>query len=100
MTPLAKGLGLLIGAPIILAVIFVTYFNATGEDRMRSVCKQLTPGMTGAKLKVFIEEWKLAGTVPESGAVLLGEPKSYGRHTCKVTLTAGAVTAAEYHFAD
>ena len=100
MTPLAKGLGLLIGAPIILAAIFFTYFNATGEDRMRSVCKQVTPGMTVAKLNVFIEDWKLAGTVPESGVVLLGQPNSYGRHTCKVTLAAGAVIAAEYNFAD
>ncbi len=100
MTPLAKGLGLLIGAPIILTIIFFTYFNATGEDRMRSVCKQVTPGMTVAQLNVFIGEWKLAGTVPESGVALLGQPKSYGRHTCKVTVTAGAVTAAEYNFAD
>ena len=100
MTPLAKGLGLLIGAPIVLTVIFVTYFNATGEDRMRSVCKQVTPGMTVAKLNGFIGEWKLSGTVPESGVAVLGEPKSYGRHTCKVTMSAGAVAAADYHFAD
>lgn len=100
MTPLAKGLGLLIGAPIILTAIFVTYFNATGEDRMKSVCKQVTPGMTVARLNGFIDEWKLNGTVPESGVALLGQPKSYGRHTCKVTMAAGVVATATYNFAD
>lgn len=100
MTPLAKGLGLLIGAPIVLTVIFVTYFNSTGEDRMKSVCRQVTPGMSAAKFKGFVEEWKFNAAVPESGVVVLAEPKSYGRHTCKVTMTAGAVTSAEYHFAD
>jgi hypothetical protein len=100
MTPLAKGLGLLFGAPVVLAVIFVTYFNATGEDRMKSVCKQVTPGMSAAKLRDFIDEWKFNGTVPESGTVLLAEPKSYGRHGCTVTLASGAVTSAVYAFAD
>lgn len=100
MTPLRKGLVLLFGMPVLLTVIFVTYFNATGEDRMKSVCKQVTPGMTQAKLKSFVDEWKLSGNVPESGTAQFGEPKSYGRHTCRVTLTAGVVTVAEYHFAD
>jgi hypothetical protein len=100
MTPLAKGLGLLFGAPVVLALIFFTYFNATGEDRMKSVCKQITPGMSTAKLNGFIEKWKLSGTIPESGVALLGEPRSYGRHTCKVTMAAGAVKSAEYAFAD
>lgn len=100
MTPLAKGLGLLFGAPVVLTVIFVTYFNVTGEDRMRSVCKQVTPGMSATKFKAFVEEWKFSGTVPESGVLVLAEPKSYGRHTCKVTVSAGAVKSAEYSFAD
>ena len=100
MTPLAKGLGLLFGAPVVLAIIFVTYFNTTGEDRMKSVCRQVTPGMSAAKFKGFVEEWKFNATVPESGVVVLAEPKSYGRHTCKVSLAAGAVTSADYSFAD
>lgn len=100
MTPLAKGLGLLFGAPVVLAAIFFTYFNVTGEDRIKSVCRQVTPGMSAAKLKDFIDEWKFSAAVPESGVVLLAEPKSYGRHACKVTLVAGAVKSAGYAFAD
>ncbi|MBK7017443.1 MAG: hypothetical protein IPH39_18220 [Sulfuritalea sp.] len=100
MTPLAKGLGLLFGAPAILTAVFFTYFHVTGEDRMKSVCRQVTPGMSSEKFRGFVEEWKFSATVPESGAVLLAEPRSYGRHTCKVTLVASAVKSAEYAFAD
>ena len=100
MTPLAKGLGLLIGAPIVLALIFVTYFNATGEDRMKSVCRQVTPGMSAAKFREFVDEWKFTASVPETGVVLLAEAKSYGRHVCRVTMAAGAVKSAEYNYAD
>jgi hypothetical protein len=100
MTPLAKGLGLLFGAPVVLAAIFFTYFNVTGEDRMKSVCRQVTLDMSSAKFRAFVEEWKFSATVPESGVVRLAEPKSYGRHTCKVTLVAGAVKSAEYAVAD
>ncbi len=100
MTPLAKGLGLLFGAPVVLAAVFVTYFNLTGEDRMRSVCKQVAPGMSAAKLRGFVDEWQFSATVPESGVVLLAEARSYGRHACKVTLAAGAVASAEYLYAD
>ena len=35
-----------------------------------------------------------------SGASVLGDPRSYGRHTCTVTMEAGAVKTAEYSFAD
>ncbi len=100
MSPLTKGLGLLFGFPIVLAVVFFTYFNATGEDRMRAVCSQVTPGMTRAQLDQFALDKKLKGSGKDAGVSFLSEPRSYGRHTCKVTMAAGLVKAAEYNFAD
>lgn len=100
MTPLAKGLGLLFGAPAILAVVFVTYFNATGEERMRAVCGEVTPGMTRDRVSEFARDKRLNGTIAETGTTILADPRSYGRHACKLTLAAGVVKAAEYSYAD
>jgi hypothetical protein len=100
MSPLAKGLGALFGLPIILAIIFFTYFNLTGEDRMRAICNQVKPGMTGAQLNRFVLDNRLNDSGAGKGTSFLGDPRSYGRHTCKVTMEAGAVKAAEYNFAD
>ena len=101
MSPLAKGLGLLFGLPVILAVVFFTYFNATGADRMKHVCRQVGAGMTRVQLQAFAADNRLDGTIPpDSGTSLLGAERSYGRHRCKVTLAAGVVTAADYVFAD
>jgi hypothetical protein len=100
MTPLAKGLGLLFGAPVVLAAVFFTYFTVTAEDRMRSVCGKVTPGMSKARLNDFLVEWRLDGRIPDDGRTLLHEPRSYGRHVCLVTMAAGAVKSAVYNFAD
>ena len=100
MSPLAKGLGALFGLPIILAIIFFTYFKLTGEDRMRAICSQVKPGMTGAQLNQFVLDNRLNGFGADKGVSFLGDPRSYGRHECKVTMEAGAVKAAEYNFAD
>jgi len=40
------------------ATTFFTYFNVTGEGRMKSVCSKVTPGISSAKFKDFVEEWK------------------------------------------
>lgn len=100
MSPLAKGLGLLFGVPVVLAAIFVAYFTATAEDRMRSVCQKVTPGMGKARLDDFLVEWRLNGSVPADGRVVLNEPRSYGRHSCRVSMAGGVVQSAEYVFAD
>lgn len=100
MSPLAKGLGALFGLPIILAIIFFSYFNLTGEDRMRAICKQVKPGMTVAQLNQFVLDNRLNDSGADKRVSFLGDPRSYGRHTCKVTMEAGAVKAAEYNFAD
>ena len=100
MSPLAKGLGALFGLPIVLAIIFFSYFELTGEDRMRAVCSQIKPGMTGVQLKQFVLDNRLNGSGADTGVSFLGESRSYGRHACKVTMAAGAVKAAEYNFAD
>lgn len=100
MSPIAKGLGLLFGLPIVLAIVFFTYFNATGEERMKSVCSQIAPGMTQARLNEFIREKRLSGRSVAGGISFIGDSMSYGRHACKVTMLAGVVKAAEYSFAD
>lgn len=100
MTALRKGLLLLFGMPVVLAVIFVTYFNSTGEDRMRNVCSKVKVGMSKAQVNDLMTEWRLDGKLVDSGVAVLGETRSYGRHTCKVTLANGVVSAAAYQFAD
>ena len=100
MSPLAKGLAALFGLPIVLAVIFFSYFNLTGEDRMRAVCKEVKPGMTQAQLNQFVLDNRLNGSAGDRGVSFLGDSRSYGRHTCKVTMEAGTVKAAQYSFAD
>jgi hypothetical protein len=100
MSPLTKGLAALFGLPIVLAVIFFSYFNLTGEDRMRAVCKEVKPGMTKAQMNQFVLDKRLNGSVEDRGASVLGDSRSYGRHACKVTMEAGAVKAAEYSLAD
>jgi hypothetical protein len=59
MSPLAKGLGALFGLPIVLAIIFFSYFNLTGEDRMRAVCGEVKPGMTRAQVNQFVLDKRL-----------------------------------------
>lgn len=100
MSPLAKGIGVLFGLPAILAVVFFTYFNATGADRMKGVCSQVSAGMTRAQLDAFVTEKRLDGVIADNGVSILGDAKSYGRHSCKVTLAGGTVTAVEYLLAD
>lgn len=100
MSPLAKGLGALFGLPIVLAIIFFTYFNLTGEDRMRAICSQVKPGMTGAQLKQFVLDNRLNNSGAVAGTSFLADSRSYGRHTCRVTMDAGVVKEAEYNFAD
>lgn len=100
MTPLAKGLGVLFGLPVVLAVIFFSYFTATGADRMKAVCSQVSTGMTRVQLNAFITDKRLDGVLADSGVSILGDAKSYGRHSCKVTMAAGVVTMAKYLLAD
>ncbi|MBI5898420.1 MAG: hypothetical protein HZB40_04265 [Rhodocyclales bacterium] len=100
MTPLAKGLGLLFGVPVVLAAIFFTYFTVSAEDRMRSVCGKVTPGMSKARLGDFLVEWRLDGSVKDEGPVLLHEPRSYGRHVCLVAMAGGIVKSAAYSYTD
>ena len=97
MSPLAKGLGALFGLPIVLAIIFFSYFNLTGEDRMRAVCGEVKPGMTRAQVNQFVLDKRLDGSAGDRGVSFLGDSRSYGR---QVTMEAGAVKAAQYSFTD
>jgi hypothetical protein len=70
MSPLAKGLGALFGLPIVLAIIFFSYFNLTGEDRMRAVCGEVKPGMTRAQVNQFVLDKRLDGSAARQGREL------------------------------
>ncbi len=100
MSPLKKGLAALFGLPLVLAVIFFSYFNLTGEDRMRAVCGEVKPGMTRAQVNQFVLDKRLDGSAGDRGVSFLGDSRSYGRHSCKVTMEAGTVKAAQYSLAD
>ena len=101
MTPLGQGLAILFGFPIVLAAGFFTYFLTTGEDRMKAVCVQVTPGMRYTELKEFALDQKLRAPFKDDAAVvILADSRSYGRHACKVELEAGVVKRATYMFAD
>ena len=100
MSPIAKGLGLLVGMPLLLAIVFFYYFMSTGEERMRTSCSQIKRGMTLAELKEFALDHNLSPPSKESGITALGELRSFGRHTCKISLDAGIVTDSEYSYAD
>ena len=104
MSPLTKGLGILFGMPVVLTAVFFTYFITTGEERMKAICAEVTPGMSYAQLKEFALDKRLR--VPnrepgqESGVVFLADSRSYGRHACRVELEAGLVKLAAYSFVD
>lgn len=100
MTPLTKGLGILFGFPVVLSIGFFTYFNATAEDRMTQLCRQVVPGMTTAQLKDFAQENRLTGPNRDAEVTVLGDTRSYGRHACRVTLDAGVVQASGYTLSD
>lgn len=100
MSPLKKGLGILFGLPILLSIVFFYYFLSTGEERIKAVCAQITPGMTSARLKDFSRENRLNAPGKESGVVFLAESRSFGRHACKIELDAGVVSSSDYSFTD
>jgi hypothetical protein len=100
MTPLAKGLVLLFGVPVVLGIGFFYYFSATGEERMRNLCVQVKPGISLDQLKAFAQENNIRTSVNQEGTSFLGDARSYGRHTCKVVVEAGIVKSADYSFAD
>jgi len=100
MSPLAKGLVLLFGVPVVLGGIFFTYFSATGEERMRGVCQQIPSGMRFSELTTLAQNYNFAAPLEQSGVYLLHDARSYGRHTCKIVLEQGTVQSATYNFAD
>ena len=99
MSPMVKGLGLLFGFPVMLAVIFFYYFMSTGEERMRAVCEKVTPGMSHANVVAVSHENNLSVPAKDASVALLEELRSFGRHRCQVTFENGTVKSAEYHLA-
>ena len=99
MSPIAKGLVLLFGFPAMLAVIFFYYFLSTGEERMRSTCELITPGMSHAEAVKVSHDHNLSPPAKDVQVAALEELRSFGRHTCQVTFDAGVVKSAEYRLA-
>jgi len=100
MSPLSKGLGVLFGLPVLLGIGFFYYFLTTGEDRMRSACIQVKPGMTFVQLKEFAMNHNLSLPGKDSGIIFMGELRSFGRHACRVVIEAGVVHDSDYSYTD
>ncbi len=88
------------GLIVVTSIASVTYFNATGESRMKHYCDQVTPGMSHEEVRDFAKKVSLSPPLSGDGVSFLGDPRAYGRHTCKVTIAGGVVTAAAMAFAD
>jgi hypothetical protein len=96
MNPLSKGLGILFGIPIVLTVIFVYYFMSTAEERMRSNCEHIRPGISIEQLALFAKEHNLTTPNKEATINFLEEKRNFGRHACKIVFDAGLVKSSEY----
>jgi hypothetical protein len=85
---------------VVMSIASAVYFNATGESRMKHFCDQVTPGMTHEQVREFALDNKLSPPRPGDGVSMLADPRSYGRHTCQVTVSGGVVTAVAQALAD
>lgn len=100
MNPMAKGLALVFGVPVLFGIAFFYNALATGEQRMTEVCAQIEPGMSLAQLRDFAADHGLSQPGMDAGVAYLGEGKTYGRFACKVELEAGVVKSSAYSHAD
>ena len=87
-----------------IAAVGMSYFVynlMTAEGRVRAVCESIKPGMNVAQLREIAQANGLTPLrFPESGVSYAVEKKTYGRYGCKLTLDAGVVKQAAFHFAD
>ncbi len=100
MSPIAKGLGLVFGFPLLFGTAYYYYAMSTGEKRMTAVCSQIQPGMDLAQLTSVADEHGLTRPSKDSGVMYLAEARTYGRFACKIAFDAGIVKSSEYNYAD
>jgi hypothetical protein len=96
MSPIAKGLVLLFGFPVILAILFFYFFMSTGEERMRAVCETIKPGMSHANVVTVSHENNLTVPAKDVSVAALEEQRNFSRHRCQVTFENGVVKSASY----
>lgn len=90
-----------IGGILILAGLsYCSYNFISAEARVRSVCKQIKPGMTVEQLRQFALLKGMAPEPKESGTSFIVETKTYGRYGCTVITDGGYVKESTYNFAD
>ncbi|MBS1197951.1 MAG: hypothetical protein H6R18_1736 [Proteobacteria bacterium] len=92
---------LIFGLLILGGIAYFLYGFATAENRVKSVCVQIKPGMSISELNAFgIKHGLNPPTGKGSGITFMVEAKTYGRYGCKVLLESGSVKNAEYSFVD
>lgn len=74
---------------------------ATGKERVSTICRQMTPGITIGQLTEQAKEHRLLGKRRAGMAfTYLAEIRSYGHHACRVDFENNVVKSATYNHAD
>jgi hypothetical protein len=91
---------IIVGVVFLGIAIYLAYPHVGAEDRVRRACAQIQPGMSIESLRAFAEKYGMRRPTREEGVDFLVERRTFGRHGCQVTLSAGRVTQATYNSAD
>jgi hypothetical protein len=94
-----RALNLVFGFVLVGGISFCSHNFASAEGRVRELCSEIRPGMSGTELREFAVQHGLGPRPPEAGVAYIVESKTFGRFGCKVLLEGGVVKAAEYSFA-
>jgi hypothetical protein len=97
-----KWIGIAIGASFLAFIGYFYYSLSTAPERVRPLCAQIKAGTPLADLKAFASSngLSMANMGADAKATILFERKSYGRHTCAITLDGGVVTKSDYSHLD
>lgn len=97
-----KWIGIAIGVAFLAYMGYFFYSLSTAVERLRPLCAQIKLGTPLADLKAFAAAngLSMASMGTDAKATILFERKSYGRHTCAITLDGGVVTKSEYSHLD
>lgn len=91
---------LAVSALLLAGFGYFFYLSSTAEQRVKSLCTQVQPGMTLIDLQSFTERHGLGPGKAHEDLNYLVETRSFGRHGCKVLVKNGLVQRSEYSYAD
>ena len=88
---------------ILCGAAYFFYSAATGTQRVKQLCREITPGMTVDRLNDFAAEHGLGprkNLNAQTKLAYLAETRTMGRHACRVELAEGKVKNVTYNYAD